>query len=255
MKIPFILGLLFLFQGFLLSTPQVEVGVDEHLGQVIPGDIPFVNENGDTVLLGDVIKKPTVLTLVYFRCPGICSPLLSGVTDVVSRVRQLKPGKDYQLVTISFDPTDTPDLAKEKKKNYMMQFPEPIPDSAWIWLTGSEESIRAITDAVGFRYVKEGRDFRHPGLITILSSDGKISRYLYGISFLPFDIQMGITEAASGKVGPTVNRILAFCYSYDPEGKTYTFNFLKVMGVVTLISLGFLGIVLVLLSRKKSREQ
>jgi protein SCO1/2 len=239
----------------LSGANKVEVGVDEHLGQTIPLDLKFVNEKGDTVLLKDLIKKPTVLSLVYFRCPGICSPLLDGVVEVSSKVKQFKIGQDFQLLTISFDPTDTPALARQKKKNYMAQFPTPIPDSAWIWLTGDEENIKKLTDAIGFRYVKDGRDFRHPGLLTILSQEGKITRYLYGITFLPFDIQMSIVEASKGKVGPTLTRVLAFCYSYDPEGKTYAFNFLKVMGYVTILSIGFFVAVLLILSKKKKKEK
>lgn len=251
-KVLFLL-LLICFSG-LLASDSVQVGVDEHLGQKIPLDLAFVNEKGDTVLLKDVIKKPTVLSLVYFRCPGICSPLLDGIVEVTSKVQQFEPGKDFQLLTISFDPTDTPALARQKKKNYMAQFPKPIPDSAWVWLTGSEENIKKLTDAVGFRYVRDGRDFRHPGLLTILAKDGKITRYLYGITFLPFDIQMSIVEASNGKVGPTLTRVLAFCYSYDPEGKTYAFNFLKVMGYLTVVSLAFFVGILVILSKKKKKE-
>ncbi|GAB4182199.1 MAG: hypothetical protein Kow00108_19050 [Calditrichia bacterium] len=247
-----LLLMLFLFVSY--ASTEVKVGVVEHLGDTIPKDVHFVNEHGDTVRLGDLIKKPTVLSLVYFRCPGICSPLLDGIVDVTSRLNALKPGEDYQLLTISFDPGDYPALASDKKKNYMKQYSTPIPDSAWIWLTGDSAAIAQITEAVGFKYVRDGKDFRHPGLLTILSKDGKISRYLYGITFLPFDLQMAITEAANGKVGPTISKVLAFCYSYDPEGQTYTFNFLRVMGVVTIVSLGFFVMILVILSKKKKKE-
>lgn len=248
------LFLIFSLTSTLLASQEIRVGVDEHLGQYIPLDAKFVNEHGDTVYLKNIIKKPTVLSLVYFRCPGICSPLLDGEVEVVSKLNQLKVGKDYQLLTISFDPTDTPDLARDKKKNYMKQFTQPIPDSAWIWLVGDEENIKKVTEAVGFKYVKDGRDFRHPGLLTVLGKDGKISRYLYGITYLPFDLQMSLTEAANGKIGPTISRVLAFCYSYDPEGKTYAFNFLKIMGYLTVVSLGIFIAILFLLGKKKKKE-
>ncbi len=225
-------------------TPEPEIGLVEHLGEYVPLDLKFVNEQGDTVVLRDVIDKPTVVSLVYFNCPGICSPLLSGKVDVLDRL-DMKPGVDYQALTISFDPTDTPKLARAKKRNYFKAFRRgPFPEDAWLWLTGDSASIKKFTDAVGFKYKKEGREFIHAGLLTVLSPTGKISRYLRGIEYQPFDLKMAILEASQGKTGPTISKLLLYCFSYDPAGKKYVFNFMRVFGtaflVVLVLFVGFL---------------
>ena len=251
----FIIGLIFLLsQGKAFAEvqnvpnlpPDAEIGVVEHLGEFAPLDLNFRNENGDTVLLRDVVNKPTVVSLVYFNCPGLCSPLLGGMVDVLDRM-SLKPGTDYKALTISFDPTDTPELAREKKKNYFKAFKHgPFPEKDWLWLTGDSVSIKKFTDAVGFKYKKEGKQYIHAGALIVLSSDGKISRYLRGIEFQPFDLKMAITEASQGRVGPTISKVLLYCFSYDPAGKRYAFNFMKVGGTIFLffvvVFIGFLTI-------------
>jgi protein SCO1/2 len=190
------------------GSTQPEIGIIEHLGEFAPLDLSFRDENGDTVLLKDLSTMPLVVSLVYFNCPGICSPLLDGVVDVLDRL-DLQPGKDYRTVTISFDPTDTPQLAQEKKKNYFKAFRRgPFPEQEWKWLTGDSLTIQRFTDAVGFKFKKEGRDFIHAGTLIVLSSDGRISRHLRGIEFQPFDLKMAITEAAQGRVGSTISRLL-----------------------------------------------
>ncbi|NOQ96961.1 MAG: SCO family protein [Calditrichae bacterium] len=220
-----------------LSMPKQEIGIIEHLGEYAPLDLLFVDENGDSLVLNQLIIKPTVVSLVYFNCPGICSPLLSGVVDVLDRM-DMKPGVDYQAVTISFDPTDTPELAAEKKRNYLKAFRRgPFPEEHWRWLTGDSISIDKFTEAVGFRYKKEGRDFIHAGALIVLGADGKISRYLRGIEFQPFDLKMAITEASEGRTGPTITKVLLYCFSFDPAGKKYVFNFTKVGGTVFLVLL------------------
>ena len=226
--------------------PDPEIGIVEHLGEYAPLDLHFRNESGDTILLRDFVNQPTVVSLVYFNCPGICSPLLGGVVDVLDRM-SLKPGADYKAVTISFDPNDTPELAREKKRNYFKAFRHgPFPEEDWLWLTGDSASIKKFTDAVGFKYKKEGKEYIHAGALIVLASDGKISRYLRGIEFQPFDLKMAITEASQGRVGPTISKVLLYCFSYDPAGKRYAFNFMKVGGTIFLffvvVFIGFLTI-------------
>ncbi len=237
------------------EQPQVpqEIGIIEKLGDYAPLDLKFRNSSGDTVLLRDIIDQPVVVSLVYFNCPGICSPLLGGVVDVLDRM-DLKPGKDYKSLTISFDPSDTPELAAAKKKNYLKSFRRgPFPEEDWIWLTGDSAAIHTFTDAVGFKYKRVGKEFIHAGTLIVLSKEGKISRYLRGIEFQPFDLKMAITEASQDRVGPTISKVLLYCFSYDPAGKRYVFNFMKVFGTAFLVFLA--GFIVFLTYQTKYRSK
>jgi len=212
------------------------VGIVEKLGEKIPTDLTVYDENGNSHQLQSLLGKPTVLTLVYYRCPGICSPLLSSLLEVVQHTN-LEPVSEYQILTISFDPTETPDLAKQKKENYFRGFNNPFPDEGWRFFSAPAETIDQITKAVGFKYIRQGKDYIHPGVLVILAPDGTISRYLNydGVRFLPFDFKLALLEAAEGKIGPTINRILLYCFSYDPEGRTYVFNLLQIIGTLTML--------------------
>jgi protein SCO1 len=237
--------------GFQTSTVP-EIGIVEHLGELAPLNLSFYDENGDKILLRDLSTKPLVVSLVYFNCPGLCSPLLGGVVDVLDRM-DLQPGKDYRAVTISFDPRDTPALAREKKKNYFKAFRrKTFPEEEWRWLTADSITIQKFTDAVGFKFKKEGKDFAHAGVLIVLGADGKISRYLRGIEFQPFDLKMAITEAGQGRVGPTISKVLLYCFSYDPAGKKYVFNFTKVGGTIFLV--GLLLFIAFLTIKKQNRK-
>ncbi len=232
--------------------PEPEIVIVEHLGEYVPLELTFLNEKGDSVVLKDISTLPLVVSLVYFNCPGICSPLLGGVVDVLDRL-DMEPGRDYRAVTISFDPTDHPDLAREKKRNYFKSFRRrAFPEGEWMWLTGDSVTIHQFTEAVGFKFKKEGKDFVHAGALIVLSADGKISRYLRGIEFQPFDLKMAITEAAAGRTGPTISKVLLYCFSYDPAGKKYVFNFTKVGGTIFLVGL---VIFIAFLSIKKTKQK
>jgi len=240
--------------GVAAAAP-VTVGVEEKLGQQVPTQLTFNDESGQPVTLQALLGKTTILTLVYYECPGICTPLLNNLADTLNRV-DLAGGQDFQIITISFDPTDVPAVAAKKRDNYLKQIQRPMPATAWRFLTASDtNAIAAITDAVGFRYQKTGKDFNHPGVLTILSADGKVMRYLLGTSFLPFDIKMAVIEAGKGKPMPTLNRMLAFCFSYDPEGRKYVFSTLKVAGVGTLAVLACFGGFLFFVTRKRKEHQ
>ncbi len=232
---------------------DTDVGVDEHLGEMMPLVLTFLDEEGRPVTLAEVIDKPTIFTLVYYRCPSICTPLLNGLVDVLERT-DLVPGEDYRIVTISFDETETPDLAARKKMNFLKAFHEPFPPDAWRFLTGDKESIDRVADVVGFRFKRTGKDFVHPGVLTILSPEGKVVRYLYGITFLPFDLKMALTEAAAGKTGPTINRVLLYCFSYDPDGQRYVFNILKVAGTLIMVFAAIFAAWL-LISTRRARKR
>ncbi|MBE7560246.1 SCO family protein [bacterium] len=232
-----------------LST--TEIGIDEHLGATIPLDATFYDETGQVVRLGDLIDRPTALALVYYSCPGICSPLLDGVAEVIGR-SQMSPGVDYRVIAISFDVNDTPAAASEeeeigrrldtqfnKRKNYMAQVGRDFPEAGWRFLTGDQENIDRITSAVGFKYKLDRGQFVHSAALTILSPEGKITRYLYGVTYLPFDLEMAVVEASQGKVGPTVNKLLRYCFAYDPDGRTYALSVTRISGVMTLFFVAF----------------
>jgi protein SCO1/2 len=242
----------------LASTPSAapapaaapaQVGVDEHLGALVPMDLMLMDENGQPVRLGSLIDKPTVLTLNYFRCAGICTPLLNGVVDVVNQM-PARPGQDYQILTVSFDPSDTPEVASTKRTNYLKEIKRPIAPSAWRFLTGPAASTRALCDAVGFKFQAQGDGFIHSGVILALAPGGKVTRYLYGVSFLPADLQMALQEAARGETRPTVNHLLQFCFSTDPQGRTTFRIFTAVAAVLVLLLAG--GFLAILLFKKKT---
>lgn len=229
-----------------------EVGVVEHLDEFLPDDIYITGLDSQRVLLTDLIDKPTVLNFVYYRCPGICSPLMEGLAEVMDR-SDLKPNEDYQVLTISFDPSETLDLAERKKTNYLNLVNKKEAISAgWKFFISDSTSIDKATKAVGFQYKKTGNDFLHAASVMVISPDGKITRYLNGIYFLPFEFKMAIIEANKGKSGPTINKILQFCYSYDPVGQTYVLNVTKIAGSIILFFA--LVIFLYLVFKPKRRE-
>jgi protein SCO1/2 len=226
------------------------IGIDEKLGQFIPLDLTFSDENGNPVSLKQLIHTPIILAPVFYRCPNVCSFLLFNLTGVINKLPS-EPGKEYQVLTVSFDETEKPDLAFEKKKMYLKMIEKPFPEDAWRFLTGDKENIHKLTDAIGFHFKKQGEDFLHPVTLVILSPDGKITRYMYGTEFLPFDLKMALLEASEGRVGPTLSKVLKFCFSYDPKGRKYVFNTLKVTGIVTLLFALSLILFLVFKGKKK----
>lgn len=237
-------------QGQKPAEDQIEIGVYEKLGETIPLGLTFINENDEEVTLGSLIDKPTVLSFVYFDCPGMCSPLLDGISDVVSKM-DMELGKDYQVITISFNTNDTPEKARTKKVNFVQNISQDHREH-WIYLTGEEENIKAITSAIGFKYKPIGFDFAHPSIITVLSPEGKITRYLYGIQFLPFDLKLAVIEAQKGQAMPTINRVIDFCFAYDPVEKSYGLQVTKVVGILTLFILLIVFLALLIKGRGKT---
>lgn len=226
----------------------IEVGIIEALGDTIPLDTWFLNEQNDTVTLRQLINKPTILLFVYFDCPNLCSPLMDGVADVISKT-DLQLGTDYQIITISFNTKDTPEKAREKKVNFVQKISKEN-QKHWMYLTGIQENITTITDAVGYKYKAQGLDFAHASAIIILSPQGKITRYLYGLSFLPFDLKMAIIEAQKGIARPTINRILEYCFAYNPASKTYTIQITRILGSFIIVIALIIFIVLIVKKKK-----
>jgi len=211
-----------------------EIGIDDKLGAQLPLETQFYDEKGYLVSLKDIVTKPTIFNFVYFKCPGICSPILTELTVIVNHL-DMEIGRDYQIVTISFDETETPVLAEGKRENYLALVNKPVPEHAWKFLTGDSASIRAVTNAAGFLFQRNGKDFIHAGAIIVVSPQGKVMRYLYGTQYLPFDVKMAIVEANEGRPSPTINKLLKYCFSYNPEGRTYAFNVRRIAGTVILV--------------------
>ena len=227
----------------------------EHLGETVPGDIVLRDENGKEVLLSEFVDKPTIVSMVYFECPGICTPLLNEVADILGK-SNLDPAKQpFQLLSVSFEPKDTPAMARMKQENYLNLVGRDMPADTWRFFTADQENVDKMTTALGFAYKRAGKEYTHPGGLVILSPERKIVRYLYGLQFLPFDFQMGVYEASTGTVRPTTARLLNFCFSYDPVGRTYVFNLARVVGIVMITSIVFFIGFLVYSTRKKRGKE
>jgi protein SCO1 len=190
-----------------------------------------VNETGDTVLLKDIITKPTILNLVYFQCAGTCSPLMWGISKFIDGV-DLQLGKDYDVITVSFDPTERIKLGINKKESYLSTMKKKEEGKNWRFFVSDSSNLARLTKSVGFNYQKVNDQFVHPTGLIAVAADGKIVRYLRGIDFLPFDIKITMIEAAKGKIGPSINRLLAVCYGYDNKGNQYVFNVTRVSAIV-----------------------
>lgn len=240
--------LLFSMQAQYIENSDM-IGIYEKLDTVLPADAQFYTEQGELVSLVSLIDKPSVLVLVYYTCPGICSPLLDGMADVITKM-DLELGKDYQVLTVSFNPEETPELARDKKVNYVKQVKKEINEEAWMWLTGDSANIHKLTNSVGYHFIKQGEDFVHAAAIIAISPEAKVTRYLYGTYFLPFDLKMAIVEASQGRSGPTINKVLQYCFSYDPEGKSYVFNITKVTATLILFFVAVFFIYLLFSKRK-----
>lgn len=229
-----------------------EVGINEHLGSYIPLDLKFVNEKQDTVVLRNIIDKPTILSFVYFDCPGICTPLLEGLSDVIENV-DMEIGKDFKVLSLSFNSKDDPVKATSKKRNLVCSGCTEK-NANWTFLTGDSAAIEQMLTSVGFAVKRVGNDYLHPGAIIIVSPEGKITRYLYGIKFNPMDLKLALIEAQRGLPRPTINKLLDFCYSYDPEGKRYGLEITKLLGTFTVFIVGTVLLILLIKTRRKQTK-
>jgi protein SCO1/2 len=233
------------------TASRADVALDEKLGEYIPADASFVDENGKRVTLKNIIDRPTIIAPVYFGCMHECPLLLSGLAQVLGKIELAKPGRDYRVIALSFDENDTPQIAREKKVNYMKAVGRPFPEEAWKFLTGGKADIRKFTDSIGFKFQRDSQhDFSHPVTIVVIAPGGKIVRYIEGMTFLPFEVTMAITEAAQGRVGTTTQKVLQYCFSYDPLKKSYVFNILKVTATVMILFVGSFLAWLLITSKK-----
>jgi len=226
------------------------VGIEERLGSFVPLDAGFVTDSGTPMTLRELIHGPTILALVYYRCPNACDFLLTSMAGVIGRLSAV-PVRDYQVVTMTIDDHETLADALKAKRISLESIEAPFPPEAWQFLTGNAESIRKVAEAVGFHYVRNGDDFDHPLGLVILSPQGKIVRYMTGTDFLPVDLKMSLMEASTGTVGPTIARVMRFCFSYDPQNHHFVFNILRITASFTLLVALALVLYLILAGRKR----
>lgn len=233
------------------SRPKIlrDVGFDQRLGERVPLDAFFRDEAGRTVRLGDYFgSRPVVLSLAYYECPMLCTVTLNGLASALDVV-SFDPGREFEVVTVSFEPKETPALAAAKKAAYLERYKRPGAGAAWHFLTGDADEIRRLTDAVGFRYAWDEvtKQYAHASGVMVLTADGRLARYLYGVEYAPKDLRLAIYEAAQGKILSPVDRLLLYCYHYDPELGRYgatVMGTLRVAAVLTLLGVGALLLVL-----------
>lgn len=234
------------------------VGIDQKLDGQLPLDLTFNDESGAQVRLGDYFgKRPVVVSLVYYNCPMLCNQVLNGLTSSMEIVRSFDIGKEFEVVTISFDPRETPELARQKKETYIRWYRRPGASDGWHFLTGGKHEIDKLSDAVGFRYRYDPAtdQFVHASGIMLATSQGKLARYFYGVEYAPRDLKLGLIEASENKIGSPVDKLLLYCYHYDPAAGKYgpvVMNMIRVGGAATVISFVTL---LLWMRRRTARQQ
>jgi len=231
-----------------------KVGLDEHLGAYIPLDLVFRDEQGNQVKLSDLVNKPTILAPVYYRCPNVCHFLQGDLARVLPGLK-LKAGEDYQVVSFSFDETEQPELALRSRNTYYAAMKNQYPEQAWRFLTGDPETIHRLTDAVGYRFQRVGTEFLHPVVFMVVSPSGQIMRYLHGTHIVPKDLTLALYEAKTGHVGTTIRKMVQYCFSFDPEQKTYVFNILRVSATAILATLAIFAAYLVFGGKKSKKDK
>jgi len=221
------------------------VGIEQHLDEQIPPDLAFRDETGKPVRLGDYFgKRPVILNLVYYQCPMLCGEVLSGLESAL-RVLKFDVGKEFDVLTVSFDPRETPDMATKKKAEFLKRYGRPGAADGWHFLTGPQESIDGLTKAAGFQYQYDPKtgQFAHATAIAILTPEGKIAQYYYGVEYAPKDLRLGLIQASQNKIGTLADQVLLYCYHYDPTTGKYgaiIARVLQLSGLATVLALGIL---------------
>ncbi len=234
------------------------VSFDQRLNELLPLETLFKDEEGRDVKLGEYFGvRPVVLAFAYYECPMLCTQVLNGLASSLTVLTETV-GTDFDVVVVSFDPRETPTLAAGKKKSYLDRYKRPGSEHGWHFLTGEEASIRRVTDAAGFHYAwdEKTQQFAHPSGIVVTTPDGRLSRYFFGIEFAPRDVKFALIESSAGRIGNAVEKLLLYCYHYDPATGSYSFLAMRAVqigGAVTLVAL--VGFVLVALSREQREER
>ncbi|RPJ81751.1 MAG: SCO family protein [Acidobacteria bacterium] len=238
--------------------PLTSVGIDQKLNSQVPLDLKFRDESGKQVRLGDFFgKKPVVLSLVYYECPMLCTLVLNGMLTSF-KVLSFDVGKEFEVVTVSFNPRETAQLAAAKKQSYLKRYGRPSSEKGWHFLTGDEDQIAKLADAVGFRYAYDPKteQYAHASAIMVLTPKGHVARYHYGIEYAPRDLRLSLVEASANKIGSPVDQVLLYCFHYDPLTGKYGLvirNVLRLSGIVTLVVLG--GFIFLMLRRERAAKR
>ena len=228
------------------------VGIRQNLNQPIPPDLVFQDDRGQSVRLGDYFgQKPIILSLVYYRCPMLCGEVLSGLEHSL-RMMKFDVGREFDVVTVSFDPADTPETAARKKAEFLRRYDRPAADRGWHFLVGRQDAIDRLTQAAGFQYEYDPktRQFAHATAIVLLTPEGRIAQYYYGVEYPPKDLRLGLVEAGKGRIGSVVDQLLLYCYHYDPEKGKYSATVLRVLRLAAVATMLCLGTFIVLMIRR-----
>lgn len=231
-----------------------KVGINQKMGAQVPLDLPFADESGKDVTLRQYFGKPVILALVYYQCPSLCNMVLNGVLRSIKNV-DMTAGQEYEVVAVSFDPRETPQMAAAKKQTYVQGYQRQGGEEGWHFLTGPETSSKALADSVGFHYVYDSltNQYAHSSAIMILTPAGRITRYFYGIDYPSRDVRLGLVEASSERIGKATDQILLYCFHYDPTTGKYALVIMNVLRLAALITLGVLGTFLIVMFRRDYR--
>jgi protein SCO1/2 len=237
------------------GSPLTKVKIEQRLNEQLPLDAVFKDEAGATVRFGEYFgKRPVLLVFAYFECPMLCTLVLNGVVRVLNGVT-LTPGKDFEVVVVSFDPTETPALAAKKKAVYLAEYAHPGTESGWHFLTGEEPEIKRLTDAAGFAYAydPESKEYAHASAIYVATPQGKLARYFFGIEFPARDVKLALVEASSGKIGSLVDQLLLFCFHFDPTAGKYSLMILRLVRIAGVLTILAMGIGIILMKRRERK--
>lgn len=229
-------------------------GLEQKMGARVPLDIPFTDESGRPVTLRTYTGKPVILALVYYQCPSLCNMILNGVLKSVKGLK-LTAGNEYDVVAVSFDPRETPEMAAAKRETYLEEYKRPGAERGWHFLTGNEASSKALAASVGFRYSFDTmtNQYVHPSAIMILTGDGRVARYFYGIEYQARDVRLGLVEASEGRIGSPVDQVLLYCFHYDPSSGKYGLVIMNVLRIAALATLAALATFMIVMFRRDYR--
>ncbi|HEV8414787.1 MAG TPA: SCO family protein [Bryobacteraceae bacterium] len=242
-------------QVYAPSRLLQKVGINQKMGGQIPLDLPFVDESGKDATLRQYFGKPVILALVYYQCPSLCNMVLNGVLRSIKQL-DLTAGTDYEVIAVSFDPRETPEMAAAKKQTYLRDYKRQGAEQGWHFLTGPETSSKALADSVGFRYIYDAltNQYAHSSAIMVLTPAGRIDRYFYGIEYPARDVRLGLVEASNERIGTPTDQVLLYCFHYDPTTGKYALVVMNVLRLAALITVVVLATFMIVMFRRDFRS-